>query len=80
MEEEIRKEFNRLKQEVENFEQKYLFAGNYKLVAAILDKLDVNFLEITYSELNKQELPKYIVEFNEDTKTVTVRRYINDNK
>jgi hypothetical protein len=80
MEEEIRKEFNRLKQELENFEQKYLFAGNYKLVAAILDKLDVNFLEITYSELNKQELPKYIAEFNEDTKTVTVRRYINDNK
>ena len=80
MEEEIRKEFNRLKQEVENFEQKYLFAGNYKLVAAILDKLDVNFLEITYSELNKQGLPKYIAEFNEDTKTVTVRRYINDNK
>lgn len=80
MEEEIRKEFNRLKQEVENFEQKYLFAGNYKLVAAILDKLDVNFLEITYSELNKKELPKYIAEFNEDTKTVTVRRYINDNK
>lgn len=80
MEEEIRKEFNRLKQEVENFEQKYLFAGNYKLVAAILDKLDVNFLEITYSELNKQELTKYIAEFNEDTKTVTVRRYINDNK
>ena len=80
MEEEIRKEFNRLKQEVENFEQKYLFAGNYKLVAAILDKLDVNFLEITYSELNKQELPKYIAEFNEDTKTVTVRRYINYNK
>lgn len=80
MEEEIRKEFNRLKQEVENFEQKYLFVGNYKLVAAILDKLDVNFLEITYSELNKQELPKYIAEFNEDTKTVTVRRYINDNK
>ena len=80
MEEEIRKEFNRLKQEVENFEQKYLFAGNYKLVAAILDKLDVNFLEITYSELNKQERPKYIAEFNEDTKTVTVRRYINDNK
>lgn len=80
MEEEIRKEFNRLKQEVENFEQKYLFAGNYKLVAAILDKLDVNFLEITYSELNKPKLPKYIAEFNEDTKTVTVRRYINDNK
>lgn len=80
MEEEIRKEFNRLKQEVENFEQKYLFAGNYKLVAAILDKLDVNFLEITYSELNKRELSKYIAEFNEDTKTVTVRRYINDNK
>lgn len=80
MEEEIRKEFNRLKQEVENFEQKYLFAGNYKLVAAILDKLDVNFLEITYSELNKRELPKYIAEFNEGTKTVTVRRYINDNK
>lgn len=80
MEEEIRKEFNRLKQEVENFEQKYLFAGNYKLVAAILDKLDVNFLEITYSELNKRELTKYIAEFNEDTKTVTVRRYINDNK
>ena len=43
MEEEIRKEFNRLKQEVENFEQNTYFAGNYKLVAAILDKLDVNF-------------------------------------
>ena len=68
MDEEIRKELNRLKQEVENFERKYLFAGNYKLVAAILDKLDVNFLEITYRDLNKQEQPKYIAEFNEDTK------------
>ena len=38
MEEEVRKELNRLKEELAEFERKYFFTGNYKLIANILDK------------------------------------------
>ncbi len=79
MEEEIKKEIKNLRTKIDNFERKYLFAGNYKLVVAILDKLGIDNLEISYEDLNqKYNDVKYIVEYSEDFKTVTVRRYEND--
>ncbi len=79
MEEEIKKEIKDLRTKIDNFERKYLFAGNYKLVVAILDKLGIDNLEISYEDLNqKYNDVKYIVEYSEDFKTVTVRRYEND--
>ena len=79
MEEEIKKEIKDLRTKIDNFERKYLFAGNYKLVVAILDKLGIDNLEISYEDLNqKYNDVKYIVEYSEDFKIVTVRRYEND--
>ena len=79
MEEKIKKEIKNLRTKIDNFERKYLFAGNYKLVVAILDKLGIDNLEISYEDLNqKYNDVKYIVEYSEDFKTVTVRRYEND--
>lgn len=79
MEEEIKKEIKDLRTKIDNFERKYLFAGNYKLVVAILDKLGIDNLEISYEDLNqKYNDVNYIVEYSEDFKTVTVRRYEND--
>ena len=76
MEEEMKKEIKDLRTKIDNFERKYLFAGNYKLVVAILDKLGIDNLEISYEDLNKKYNDvKYIVEYSEDFKTVTVKRY-----
>ena len=76
MEEEMKKEIKDLRTKIDNFERKYLFAGNYKLVVAILDKLGIDNLEISYEDLNqKYNDVKYIVEYSEDFKTVTVKRY-----
>ena len=78
MEEEVRKELNRLKEEIAEFERKYFFTGNYKLIASILDKLDIDNLVINYKELNKKPLPLYIVKFNDKEKTATIKRYKNE--
>ena len=76
MKEEMKKEIKDLRTKIDNFERKYLFAGNYKLVVAILDKLGIDNLEISYEDLNqKYNDVKYIVEYSEDFKTVTVKRY-----
>lgn len=76
MEEEMKKKIKDLRTKIDNFERKYLFAGNYKLVVAILDKLGIDNLEISYEDLNqKYNDVKYIVEYSEDFKTVTVKRY-----
>ena len=76
MEEEMKKEIKDLRTKIDNFERKYLFAGNYKPVVAILDKLGIDNLEISYEDLNqKYNDVKYIVEYSEDFKTVTVKRY-----
>lgn len=75
MEEEIRKELNRLKEEIAEFERKYLFAGNYKLIAAILDKLDVDNLVLSYKEIEKQPMPLYIAEFHKNKRQAIIKRY-----
>ena len=73
--EEMQEELNRLKKELEEFQQKYLFAGNYKLIAAILDKLDVDNLVLSYKEIEKQPMPLYIVEFHKNKRQAIIKRY-----
>lgn len=73
----ILKELEDIKSKVKNFEDKYLFSNNMVIITAILNKLDVDNLVITYKELEKFRFKNYVAYYNTDSKTVTIRKYEN---
>lgn len=75
MDVEIKKEIDNLRKEIDNLERKYLFAGNYKMVAAVFDILNVDNLEIPYSELEARKDILYVACHDEINKIMTIRKY-----
>lgn len=75
MEEEMKKELNNLKKQINDFEMKYLFSGNGKLVSAILDKLNIENLVLSFDEVDKRPTTLYQADYNYEENTVTIRRY-----
>lgn len=77
MNKDILKELEEIKNQVKDFENKYLFSNNNLVITAILNKLDIDNLVITYKELEKFKFKNYIACYDNDSKTVTIRKYKN---
>ena len=75
MNENIMNELTKIKKQIKDFEEKYLFTNNMLLITAILNKLDVDNLVITSKELEKFKYKNYVANFDSDSKTVTIRKY-----
>lgn len=75
MNENIMNELTKIKKQIKDFEEKYLFTNNMLLITAILNKLDVDNLVITFKELKKFKYKNYVANFDSDSKTVTIRKY-----
>lgn len=75
----ILKELEEIKVRVKDFEDKYLFSNNNLIITAILNKLDVDNLVITYKELEKFKFKNYVACYDEESKTITIRKYETDN-
>lgn len=75
MNENIMNELTKIKKQIKDFEEKYLFTNNMLLITAILNKLDVDNLVITFKELEKFKYKTYVANFDSDSKTVTIRKY-----
>lgn len=75
MDENIMNELTKIKKQIKDFEEKYLFTNNMLLITAILNKLDVDNLVITFKELEKFKYKNYVANFDSDSKTVTIRKY-----
>lgn len=75
MEEQIRNELNDLKKKINDFEMKYLFSGNGKLISAILDKLNIENLVLSFDEVDKEIPTLYQADYNYEEKTVTISKY-----
>lgn len=78
MDENIMNELTKIKKQIKDFEEKYLFTNNMLLITAILNKLDVDNLVITLKELEKFKYKNYVANFDSDSKTVTIRKYENN--
>lgn len=78
MDENIMNELTKIKKQIKDFEEKYLFTNNMLLITAILNKLDVDNLVITLKELEKFKYKNYVANFDSDSKTVTIRKYKNN--
>lgn len=74
MDEEIIKEIQHLKEYVDKLEKKYCFSRDYKLISALLEKLKIDNLEISYEEL-KESSKLYIANYDEENKIVTIKEY-----
>lgn len=72
---EIKKEIDKLRQEIDNLERKFLFTGNYKMIAALLDILNVDNIIIPYSELEAHKDSMYVANFDDESKHVTIKKY-----
>lgn len=79
MDQNIVKELENIKKQVKEFEEKYLFSNNNLIMTAILNKLDIDNLVITYKELEKFKFYNYVACYDEDSKTVTIRKYGSNN-
>lgn len=75
MDQKILKELEDIKKQVKDFEDKYLFSNNNLILTAILNKLDVDNLVITYKELEKFKYKSYVACYDNDSKTVVIRKY-----
>ena len=73
----ILKELEEIKKQVSDFENKYLFSNNNLVITAILNKLDVDDLVITYKEIEKFRFKNYVACYDEDSKTIIIRKYEN---
>lgn len=72
---EFKKEIDKLKQEIDNLERKFLFSGNYKMIAALLDILNVDNFIISYSDLEAHKNSMYVADFDDESKHVTIKKY-----
>lgn len=72
---EFKKEIDKLKQEIDNLERKFLFYGNYKMIAALLDILNVDNFIISYSDLEAHKNSMYVANFDDESKHVTIKKY-----
>lgn len=68
-------ELTKIKKQIKDLEEKYLFTNNMLLITAILNKLDVDNLVITFKELEKFKYKNYVANYDRDSKTVTIRKY-----
>lgn len=75
MDQKILKELEDIKKQVKGFEDKYLFSNNNLILTAILNKLDVDNLIITYKELEKFKYKNYVACYDNDSKTIVIRKY-----
>lgn len=73
MERELEKELNKLKKKIADFEKKFLFISNYKVVATILDKFSIEYLELSYEEIENSN-NRYIAEYDHKNKKVIVKK------
>lgn len=69
----IEKELQELRNKIDEIEKKYAFVTNYQLITAILNKLNIDELEITGEELNNNIM--YIVESDMENNKFTVKKY-----
>lgn len=72
---ELKKEIDKLRQEIDNLERKFLFSGNYKMIAVLLDILNVDNFIIPYSELEAHKNSMYVADFDDESKHVTIKKY-----
>ena len=70
MKKEFEKDMFVLKKQIEEIEMKYALVSNHKLFSAILEKLNVNKIELDNDFIeNSNNL--YLVEVEEDTTTIS---------
>lgn len=79
-------EINKLKEDLKKtehklteMEKKYSYIGDYRLIAHILDKLNVSYVETTVEKLNKCT-SVYIAERREDGKIIIYRKEMSSNE
>lgn len=77
--EEILKELEALENQVKEFKNKYLFSQNNEIITAILNKLNVNDLVITYKELDLYKHKNYIAKYDPKNRTITISKYEVEN-
>lgn len=75
MDQKILKELEDIKKQVKDFEDKYLFSNNNLILTAILNKLDVDNLVISYKELKKFKFKSYVACYDNDSKIVVIRKH-----
>lgn len=77
---EIDMELKKLKEEFEQrilkLEEKYQAVISYKVIPAILDNMDFDYLELNIDEVNKND-SKYIVNYDYQTNKIIVQKIEN---
>ncbi len=72
---EINQELQVLKQQVETFEKKYLWAGDVALMNTILNLLKVNKITITTRDIEQYGNKPYVAEYDLEHGVMYIERY-----
>ena len=73
MDEELLNKINELQKNIDELKDRYGLMRDYKLVSTVFDKMGLEFMELTFDEVNNND-SLYIVERNAETQKVIIRR------
>lgn len=73
MDEELLNKINELQKNIDELKDRYGLMRDYKLVSTVFDKMGLEFMELTFDEINNND-SLYIVERNAETRKVIIRR------
>ncbi len=72
----INQELQELKQQVQNFENKYLWSREMALINTVLNVLKVDQLTVTKNDIEKYSNKPYIAEYDYESGILTIKKFI----
>lgn len=77
MDKELLEKIEALENEIKNIKEKYGQIQDYKLISTIFDKLGVEYVEVTFDEVNNNN-SIYIAERDSEVRKVFIRKENKD--